>query len=91
MGVTPERAGKAGAGRGGAGQGVPGRPGSVTVACRVVAVVLVVLAVLVGAGALLYLNPPIYRVSVNGVEHMIHTGMTLQDLVDEGWATPAAG
>ncbi len=46
---------------------------------------------LVGAGALLYLNPPIYRVSVNGVEHMIHTGMTLQDLVDEGWATPAAG
>ena len=91
VGVTPERAGKAGAGRGGAGQGVPGAARKRHRRVPVVAVVLVVLAVLVGAGALLYLNPPIYRVSVNGVEHMIHTGMTLQDLVDEGWATPAAG
>lgn len=91
VGVTPERAGKAGAGRGGAGQGVPGAARKRHRRVPVVAVVLVVLAVLVGAGALLYLNPPIYRVSVNGVEHMIRTGMTLQDLVDEGWATPAAG
>ena len=70
VGVTPERAGKAGAGRGGAGQGVPGAARKRHRRVPVVAVVLVVLAVLVGAGALLYLNPPIYRVSVNGVEHI---------------------
>ena len=93
VGVTPEHVGTGGgrAGRGASGGGVPGAPRRRRRRVPVVVVVLVVLAVLAGGGALLYLNPPIYRVSVDGVEHMIHAGMTLQDLVDEGWATPAAG
>lgn len=93
VGVTPERVGAGHSGHaslGKAGQGVPGAPAKRR-RVPVVAVVLVVLAVLVGGGAFLYLNPPIFRVSVNGVEHMVHAGSTLQDLVDEGWATPTAG
>lgn len=91
VGMTPERVGSAHAGRAGSGQGVPGAPKKRRRRVPVVVVILVVLAVLVGGGAFLYLNPPIYRVSVDGVEHMVHAGSTLADLVKEGWASPKAG
>ena len=95
VGVEPERVGPAGGygkrGRRVSGQGVPGEPRRRRRRVPVFVVVLIVLAVIAGGGAYLYFNPPIYRVSVDGVEHMVRAGSTLQDLVDEGWASPKAG
>ena len=56
-----------------------------------IAAVLVVLAVFVGVGLLLWLNPPLYRVTVNGVSRSFTYGATVQTAVDEGYATPTAG
>lgn len=56
-----------------------------------VAVVVVLIAALACAGAALYLNPPFYNVTVNGVEQRVDAGTTVQQLIDEGYATPTAG
>jgi peptidoglycan/xylan/chitin deacetylase (PgdA/CDA1 family) len=74
-----------------AGQGVPGAPRKRRRRVPAIIVVLLVLAVLGGGGAYLYFNPPIYRVNVNGTDRMVRAGSTLQDVVDEGFASPTAG
>ena len=57
----------------------------------VLAVILVVLVALVGGGAYLYLNPPLYGVTVNGTGRNVMMGTTLQGLIDEHYASPTAG
>ncbi len=53
--------------------------------------ILIVLVVLAGGGLYLYFNPPLYNVNVNGVDHLVSSGATLQDMVDDGFASPKAG
>ena len=75
----------------GSGEGMPGAPRKRRRRAPMVAIVLIVLAVLAGGGAYLYFNPPLYKVNVNGTERIVHSGSTLQDIVDEGFASPTAG
>ncbi len=75
----------------GAGEGMPGTPRKRRRRAPMLVVVLIVLAVLVGGGAYLYFNPPLYNVNVNGTDHLVSSGSTLQDIVDEGFASPTPG
>ena len=89
-GFTPQQVGT-GRGRRARKGGVPGTPRARKRRVPVFVVVLVVIAALAGGGAFLYFNPPIYRVSVDGTEHMVRAGSTLGDLISEGFASPTAG
>ncbi len=75
----------------GKGEGMPGAPRKRHRRAPMVIVVLIVLAALAGGGAYLYLNPPLYNVNVNGTDHLVSSGATLQDIVDEGFASPTPG
>ena len=47
--------------------------------------------VAVGVGIYLVANPPIYSVTVNGAEQTVNTGTTVEQCVEKGFASPAAG
>ncbi len=58
------------------------------------ALLIVVIAIIVavaGAGAYLFLNPPFFKVTVNGTEQTVESGATVQKLVDDGVVSPLAG
>ena len=52
---------------------------------------IIVVGVIALVALLFVLNPPIYTVRVNGVDHLANWGTTLQSAVSEGWASPTAG
>ena len=99
VGVRPEqvgphaRAARAGkdARRSRMGEGVPGQPRRRKRRAPMIALVLIAVVALVGAGAWMLANPPFYNVTINGVERMVKSGFTIQDALDEGYASPAAG
>ena len=73
------------------GQGVPGqqrRPRRRKPALLIVLVAVLALAV---GGVYLYLNPPIFSITVNGTARTVSAGSTLADIVKEGYASPKAG
>ena len=47
--------------------------------------------VAVGVGIYLIANPPIYSVTVNGAEQTVNTGTTVEQCIEKGFASPAAG
>ena len=47
--------------------------------------------VAVGVGIYLVANPPIYSVTVNGAEQTVNTGTTVEQCIEKGFASPAAG
>lgn len=56
-----------------------------------IVVVLLVLVLLGGAGFYLWTNPPYYNVTINGEQRFVKSGMTIQEAIDEGYASPVAG
>ena len=56
-----------------------------------IALACVLVLAAVGTGVYLYLNPPFYKVSINGAEQTVKAGTTVQDVVDEGLVSPTAG
>ena len=54
-------------------------------------VLAVVVVALAGVGVYLFLNPPFFKVSVNGAEQSVSAGTTVQSCIDEGLAAPSAG
>ncbi len=54
-------------------------------------VVFVVFFALVCGGLFLFFNPPLYNVNVNGTDHLVTMGTTIQKVIDEGFASPTAG
>ena len=56
-----------------------------------IALACVLILAAAGAGVYLYLNPPYYKVSINGAEQTVKAGATVQDVVDEGLVSPTAG
>ncbi len=54
-------------------------------------VVIAIIVAVAGAGAYLFLNPPFFKVTVNGTEQTVESGATVQKLVDDGVVSPLAG
>ena len=54
-------------------------------------ILLIAVVVVAGVGVNLFLNPPFFKVSVNGAEQSVSAGMTVQGCIDEGLAAPSAG
>lgn len=54
-------------------------------------VVAVVLLALIGVGVYLYLDPPTYNVTVNGMSRTVNKGTTLGEIISEGIVSPKAG
>lgn len=73
------------------GQGVPGQQRRPRRRKPVLLIVLVAVLALAVGGVYLYLNPPIFSVTVNGTARTVSAGSTLADIVKEGYASPKAG
>ena len=54
-------------------------------------IVLLVVIVLAGVGGYFLLNPPMYKITVNGADRTVKAGTTIQQAIDAGYATPKAG
>lgn len=54
-------------------------------------VVAVVILAAIGVGAYLYLNPVTFNVTVNGMTRTVKAGTTVQDMMNDGIVSPAAG
>ena len=54
-------------------------------------VIFVVFFALVCGGLFLFFNPPLYNVNVNGTDHLVTMGTTIQKVIDDGFASPTAG
>lgn len=94
VGYTPERLGtqpKRGRFKTTTNQGIPGAPRKRKRRVPVVIVILLVLGVLGGVGYYLWTNPPMYNVTINGTQRLVKNGMTIQEAIDEGYASPTAG
>jgi peptidoglycan/xylan/chitin deacetylase (PgdA/CDA1 family) len=46
---------------------------------------------IVGVIAYLVFNPPSFSITLNGAQYTVSSGTTLQDLIDDGYASPQAG
>ena len=55
------------------------------------AIVAVVILAVIGVGVYLYLNPPTYNVTVNGMTRTVHDGATVGDIINEGIVSPKPG
>ena len=55
------------------------------------AIIAVVILVVIGVGVYLYLNPPTYNVTVNGMTRTVHDGATVGDIINEGIVSPKPG
>lgn len=55
------------------------------------AIVALVILIALGAGVYLFLNPPVFSVTINGTRQTVNAGTTIQDVIDKGWASPKAG
>lgn len=76
---------------GSAGYGVPGAPRKRKRRAPMGLIIAIVVAVVAGVGAWFFLAPPFYNVTINGVERFVRSGMTLQEALEENYATPTAG
>lgn len=54
-------------------------------------IVVAIIAVAAGVGVYLFLNPPIFDITVNGTKHTVKSGTTIQAAIDQGFASPVAG
>jgi peptidoglycan/xylan/chitin deacetylase (PgdA/CDA1 family) len=52
---------------------------------------LLIAATIIGVIAYLIFNPLSFQVTVNGSAYTVNAGTTLQDLIDDGYASPKAG
>ena len=52
---------------------------------------LVVVAAVIGGVAWAAFNPPFFKVSVNGTSYTVDAGTTIADVIEKGYASPAAG
>ena len=73
------------------GQGGVGAPKRRRSRKPIVICVLVALVALAAGAAYLYVNPPLYTVTINGTQRTVKSGSTLKDVIDEGFASPKAG
>ena len=55
------------------------------------AIIAVVILAVIGVGVYLYLNPPTYNVTVNGMTRTVHDGATVGDIINEGIVSPKPG
>lgn len=55
------------------------------------AIVAVIILAAIGVGVYLYLNPPTYNVTVNGMTRTVHDGATVGDIINEGIVSPKPG
>lgn len=60
-------------------------------ASRIGIVAAVVILAAIGVGAFLYLNPPTFNITVNGMTRTVDQGATVADLVAEGVVSPHPG
>lgn len=72
-------------------QGVPGQQRRPRRRKPVLLIALVAVLALAVGGVYLYLNPPIFSITVNGTARTVSAGSTLADIVKEGYASPKAG
>lgn len=94
VGYTPERVRtkpKRGRFKTDSNQGVPGTPRKRKRRVPAFLVFLLVLGILGGGGYYLWTNPPMYNVTINGTQRLVKNGMTIQEAIDEGYASPTAG
>ncbi len=54
-------------------------------------VLAAIVLVAAGVGIYLFLNPPVFSVSINGSSQSINSGTTVEQCVEKGYATPTAG
>lgn len=72
-------------------QGMPGTQRKRKRRAPMFIIIVLILAVLAGGGAYLWFNPPFYNITINGVERLVKSGMTIQEVLDENYATPTPG
>lgn len=51
----------------------------------------VVLLVAIAVGIYLFINPPVYNITVNGATHTVNRGCTIDTILEEGYAEPTPG
>ncbi len=54
-------------------------------------IAMVVILAAIGAGVYMYLNPPTFNITVNGMTRTVDKGTTVADMVADGVVTPKAG